>query len=401
MKIYVYTNRSYPHALLVQWQYNPQPLACLSAPKKTNQNLRILVRSIIRCNPTGFVQVSSPASASELAFPVSLAMQPLEGINDLSVMILGTCSLEGKLLLPEHTNNWYQVAKRYKVDMVLTAMDAPTTLPLAHKVATLADALREILSFHPADNRRADPFQGVHGLDKAKEALCLAIANRANLLLIGPPGCGKTLLLSKVPLLAPTAPAFWLKPDQKSLALGSIDIPSLIGGGFLFADELSSLHAQVRKELKTAMDGNPDFQVFAAMNLCPCGGRGLKDGSCVCSDAQIKRYWNSIGYALLDRFPIKVVIKPTYHWDIHIDMPMKNWEENIQRCLSTPQDPAEIDQIALTAGKIPGVSLFTARRRMAMASLAMTLAVWNRRRQVGEEDLRKAADLVSPMPPFA
>jgi len=216
----------------------------------------------------------------------------------------------------------------------------------------------------------------VRGQKKAKRALLIAAAGGHNLLMVGAPGCGKSMLAERFSSLLPPLTHNEMLEVAKIHSVAGLPIEEILAGlrpyraphhviseaglvgggsiprpgevslahhGVLFLDEFPEFKRGVLEALrqplesgrvrvsraKTSIEYPASFQLLAAMNPCPCGRLGVKGANCMCARTSIYNYLKRLSLPILDRI------------DLHVDVEAVPFADLSSHILKAEQDESK------------------------------------------------------------
>ena len=387
------------------------------------------------------IHVHPPCQAEEirhLDVSIALALLAIQGVVPASEIAFlashGMLGLDGRLHVPEIQREGFEahqlVSPEPPTQLVGLACPQGQTpnfevgLPcwecttLSEFTATsLTDRLNKARTTHQKHStpRRQELGQGwsdLHGEGLAKKWLCIAAKFKIPVMMVGPPGVGKTSLAhacrsllesqgQTVPFMAPhpaggTAGLLgsWHRGRPRAGAWAMAD------GGVLFLDEFMEWPRPARESLRHVMESGvlnlhraqgvaswtSHPWIIAAMNACPCGQNAAK---CLCQKAELLAYRKKLSAPLMERFPIQ----------LEIGFDHSNCARSWQQCCDwMEQPPCELpstweDEALRAKAEVLTSEFISKRVQKHLKHLAECHASWHNRSEVSKEDVVAAFEV--------
>ena len=260
----------------------------------------------------------------DLAMSIGLLQEHnLVGIKDLETYgLIGELSLNGRLRPCRGVLPMIIAAKRVGIKKIIIPKDNLKEASLVKDIQVIGlEGLKDVVdylegrvrsegialtgNFVESDNIESDlDFADVRGQDEVVDAVVLAAAGGHNMLMLGEPGCGKTMIAQRIPTILPQmtdAEALEVTNEDKKVTISRVNSTNTYPSNFMFV---------------------------AAMNPCPCGYYPGK--RCKCTDYEIIKYRGKISGPILDRMDIQKMVSPVAYCEMDTKSKGRSSRNNIR-----------------------------------------------------------------------
>ena len=366
-----------------------------TAIKESKERVRSAIKNSLFTYPIRKITINlAPADTKKegshfdlaIALGILIANEEIECATYKDYIILGELSLDGSInhvrgvmpLVISAVQKGYKKfilpSKNAKEASFISGIEVYTFDKLAQVVEVLTGKSEvsplptsEFVSMQSANKYNVD-FSEVKGQFVAKRALEIAVAGGHNVLMIGPPGAGKTMMAKCVPTIMPDMTfeeaievtkihsVAGILDSNVGIVVGrpfrtphhTATVPALMGGGanakpgeislahngVLFLDEMPEYQRRTLETLRQPLEDGvavvsrakhtleypARFMLVASMNPCPCGNLGSKTQECKCTASEIHRYISKLSGPLLDRIDLQIEVDSISYDDFRSDI---------------------------------------------------------------------------------